>query len=347
MLLFVEALIATTLASGAWCAGDLMLPRLHRWWQTSRRISFSGVALLAVLIAAGVLRFALVPAHHAMYLDEPWYAEAACNLWRFGRLVLCEQTWMGATWSHSRRRRVGRRSSPLVCLFGCDSAIGISIVAFSAWRRFCSSRSRRAVRGDVVGGRRCGRDRRHPSGSCRLVGNRRDERCRSAVAADRHLWGADLRADGAPVWQRSPSRHSVQPRRYVRSRWCQRWRSGRRARCRPTRRMHRLAVAIAMVSPAAPQHCPRAALTMNESISGGAFLAGVNVVRNPSLAHGESLPVHATVVAFALLGALALARSHRRGVCTVLSAECRQASSRSPTTASTAHAARRLWLSRR
>ena len=59
--------------------------------------------------------------------------------------------------------------------------------------------------------------------------------------------------------------------------------------------------------------------TMNESISGGAFLAGANVVRNLRLlAQGEGLAVHATVVLVALLGALALARSDRLGIAALL-----------------------------
>jgi 4-amino-4-deoxy-L-arabinose transferase-like glycosyltransferase len=45
----------------------------------------------AFVLAGAWLRFVWIPAHHAMYVDEPWYLEAARNLLRQGALVLCER----------------------------------------------------------------------------------------------------------------------------------------------------------------------------------------------------------------------------------------------------------------
>src|SRR5437870_3515988 len=92
MLLFVALLIAATFASGAWCAGETLAGRAPAWWRTGRPVTASVVLLAAVVAVATGLRFLLVPGHYAMYLDEPWYAEAACNLARFGHLVVCEET---------------------------------------------------------------------------------------------------------------------------------------------------------------------------------------------------------------------------------------------------------------
>jgi hypothetical protein len=53
------------------------------------------LGFVAVLGAGGWLRLWLVPAHHVMYLDEPWYQEAAGSLLEKGRMELCEETWSG------------------------------------------------------------------------------------------------------------------------------------------------------------------------------------------------------------------------------------------------------------
>jgi len=51
------------------------------------------LGFLVVLGAGAWLRLGLVPAHHVMYLDEPWYQEAAGSLLEKGRMELCEETF--------------------------------------------------------------------------------------------------------------------------------------------------------------------------------------------------------------------------------------------------------------
>jgi len=53
------------------------------------------LGFLAVLGVGAWLRLGLVPAHHVMYLDEPWYQEAAGSLLEKGRMELCEETFQG------------------------------------------------------------------------------------------------------------------------------------------------------------------------------------------------------------------------------------------------------------
>ncbi len=49
-----------------------------------------------VILGAGAwLRLWLVPAHHVMYLDEPWYQEAAGSLIEKGQMELCQETFSG------------------------------------------------------------------------------------------------------------------------------------------------------------------------------------------------------------------------------------------------------------
>jgi hypothetical protein len=53
------------------------------------------LGFILVLGAGAWLRLGLVPAHHVMYLDEPWYQEAAGSLLEKGRMELCEETYQG------------------------------------------------------------------------------------------------------------------------------------------------------------------------------------------------------------------------------------------------------------
>ena len=53
------------------------------------------LGFVAVLGLGAWLRLSLVPAHHVMYLDEPWYIEAASSLLDKGSMELCEETWSG------------------------------------------------------------------------------------------------------------------------------------------------------------------------------------------------------------------------------------------------------------
>jgi hypothetical protein len=53
------------------------------------------LGFLVVLGAGAWLRLWLVPAHHVMYLDEPWYQAAAGSLLDKGSMELCEETYQG------------------------------------------------------------------------------------------------------------------------------------------------------------------------------------------------------------------------------------------------------------
>ena len=85
------------------------------------------VGLLAAAVsAAAILRFAVVPPHHAMYVDEPWYAETACHLVRVGQLAVCEETWSGTTCTpYGKAWGWPVLLSPLVAVWGCATTLGI------------------------------------------------------------------------------------------------------------------------------------------------------------------------------------------------------------------------------
>jgi hypothetical protein len=128
MLVFVGALIVTALASSVWCAVDCI--RAPLW----ARGQGTGAAVAgAALVAAGAtmavaVRVLFVPPHLAMYLDEPWYAEAACNLSRLGRLVLCHETFSGIV-CVPYEKAVGwpLLMSAWTAVMGCDNTAGIEI----------------------------------------------------------------------------------------------------------------------------------------------------------------------------------------------------------------------------
>lgn len=125
MLAYVGALVAAALASAVWCAADADphgsdAPR-------GARILTAALLLAAVGVAAA-LRVALVPGHHAMYLDEPWYAEAACNLVRRGQLALCEESWAGTECApYGKAWGWPLLLSPLVAWSGCATTVGIAL----------------------------------------------------------------------------------------------------------------------------------------------------------------------------------------------------------------------------
>jgi hypothetical protein len=66
-----------------------------------RRARFSWESLIAWLTLSALcalafyLRLRVLPLHHIMYVDEPWYEEAARNVLRKGALLLCEQARTG------------------------------------------------------------------------------------------------------------------------------------------------------------------------------------------------------------------------------------------------------------
>lgn len=91
-LLLCAILIAVT--TGAWFVGQDAL-RLLRRDAAEKRWGIIHVALVAaVTILAYRLRWQVTP-HHVMYLDEPWYIEAAQSILRWRKPLLCEQHWEG------------------------------------------------------------------------------------------------------------------------------------------------------------------------------------------------------------------------------------------------------------
>src|SRR5438128_4662900 len=81
------ALLLVICLIGAVASATSCLPRGRAWF---------GVAALALLFTGGLwLRLYLLVPHHMMYVDEPWYEEAARNLLHRHALVLCEQTAAG------------------------------------------------------------------------------------------------------------------------------------------------------------------------------------------------------------------------------------------------------------
>jgi hypothetical protein len=121
MVWLVAALLVATMASGAWCAADVGRGHAQLTWPTA--------AALAVVAAVGIaLRYLLVPPHHAMYLDEPWYAEAACHLARGGRPELCVQTWAGPQCAdYGKALGWPIAIAPWAWLGGCATTIGIEL----------------------------------------------------------------------------------------------------------------------------------------------------------------------------------------------------------------------------
>jgi hypothetical protein len=323
MLLFVAALIAATLAGGTWCAGVLLLPRLRGWWQVRRRISISAIALVAVLIVAGVLRYLFVPPHHAMYLDEPWYAEAACNVWRFGRLVLCEQTWTGTSCvPFEKAPGWPVFIAPWSALVGCDSAIGIYInrilgvatvllaaiaarCAGAAWWPSVVAAAIVAIHPIHVAWSATG-ETNVPAALALLIGI-----CGALVyARTACLCGAAL-AVSALGLATAIRPESLVPALVIGAMLLA-------VGAAPRRQRLAVSLAIALVCAAAALS-GRYLWTMNESISGGAFLAAANIVRNArQIGEGLSLSVHGVVLLVALVGAVALVRSQRGGVAALL-----------------------------
>lgn len=88
----IALLFMLTLVCGGICLVRALPKKLPR--PTIRPVA----VVLGFMIVLGVgawLRVGLVPAHHVMYLDEPWYQEAASSLLEKGRMELCEETFQG------------------------------------------------------------------------------------------------------------------------------------------------------------------------------------------------------------------------------------------------------------
>ncbi len=93
----LPALLSGLLASTCVVAGAaLALRALRAARRHDRRASLVFAVGLVLALAVGAwLRFGVMPHRFVMYVDEPWYLEAATSLVRSGRPVLCEETWEG------------------------------------------------------------------------------------------------------------------------------------------------------------------------------------------------------------------------------------------------------------
>jgi hypothetical protein len=127
MAWFVALLIVSTVASAAWCARETAARGRDGGRPSTRSIGATTALVFTVGIAA-FLRYDHATPHHAMYIDEPWYAEAACNLTRYGRLEICEEKWTGRSCSAFEKAPGWPvLMSPWAALRGCASSIGIDL----------------------------------------------------------------------------------------------------------------------------------------------------------------------------------------------------------------------------
>ncbi len=81
------------LVAGLVRAGAERLGRLRK--APERRSALWAMAAVAVLSVCGLEIRAERPAHHVMYVDEPWYEEAATSLLDHGSPSICEETLRG------------------------------------------------------------------------------------------------------------------------------------------------------------------------------------------------------------------------------------------------------------
>jgi len=128
MLAFIALLIVAMLAASAWCTIDVLRSRARASPRGGVAVNASAIVLGTLFGAAALLRFVLVPPHHAMYVDEPWYAEAACNLIRSGQPVLCEEKWSGVECvPYEKAWGWPMLLAPWIWLFGCETSMSIEI----------------------------------------------------------------------------------------------------------------------------------------------------------------------------------------------------------------------------
>jgi hypothetical protein len=322
-MLFVAALIAATFASGAWCAGEILTGRVRAWWRTGRPIAANAVLLAAAVGVAVGLRVFLVPAHHAMYLDEPWYAEAACNLARRGRLLVCEATWSGTGCApYGKAWGWPVLIAPWTFLAGCETSIGIhlnrvlgsatvllvALAARCAGARWWQSVFAAAllaihpvhVTWSATGETNVAAAAALLAGLCgALVYVRTGRLCGAALAASSLGLSTAIRPESFVPAMLSPFILALGA---------------------PARLSQRLLVGCAIgVACSAAAATGLQLWTMNESISGGAFLSLANIVGNVlSVARTESLLVHGVVALLAFAGAAVAVRSPQRAAAWLL-----------------------------
>jgi hypothetical protein len=312
MPLFVAALVAVLLISGARCA----YLASARGGPTGARPSGPALlALAAVLALAGLLRIVLVPAHHAMYLDEPWYAEAGCNLARHGQLTLCETTWDGTVCAPYAKAPgwpilIGAWS----VLFGCDPGNGIDLnriagvltvglVALAAvsagatWWQSAAAATLAAIAPVHVSWSATGETNVAAAtlllaGLCGALCYLRTGRPSAvALAGSAFALASALRPE---LWLPATTAAAV---------------LYRTTRARPQSGRAAIAiVALSSLSAAAGWQLWQ----MNTSLSGGAFLSASSLAANAaSLLRPEGLRLYGPLAILALLGGLRLARQQR------------------------------------
>jgi len=122
---FVYFLIVSTAAAAAWCVGDAVRRRTIN----GKRVPLGATsAVLAVAALGAFLRYDVATPHLAMYIDEPWYAEAACNLARNGRLEVCEEKWTGRSCSEFEKAPGWPALLSLwIAVRGCAMSAGIEV----------------------------------------------------------------------------------------------------------------------------------------------------------------------------------------------------------------------------
>ncbi len=99
------------------------------------------LALLAVTVAAGMVRMSIEP-HHVMYVDEPWHLEAARRWLATGRAELCASTLTGLV-CQPYPKSIGMPAllAPAFAIFGTRAEVafalscmlGVAAVPLAAW----------------------------------------------------------------------------------------------------------------------------------------------------------------------------------------------------------------------
>lgn len=328
--LFVAALLAAALGSGAWCAiAALRSTRSSAdpsaaGRRDPRRDAWPAVLLIgAATVLGGGLRYGLLPPHHAMYLDEPWYAEAACSLARSGAARLCTAAWDGpACVPYEKALGWPVALAPGALLAGCASGIGIGfnrllgtasvlLVALAAraagarWWQAALAAALLAIHPTHVAWSATG-ETNVPAAAALLAGVcgalrflRRGDAASAALA---------IAAVGLAIAMRPES--LVAALVIATAVGC--------GAAAPRHRRERVAVAIALVAALA------AATTvplwqMNAALSGGAFLSPSRVATGlAGIAGGPTLRVHAPLLAAALVGSAMLGRRDRAAAAMLL-----------------------------
>lgn len=274
------------------------------------------MALVAVVALAAALRVVWVPAHHAMYLDEPWYAEAACAIARHGRAELCAQTWSGPSCAeYGKALGWPVAIAPAAWLFGCHTAHGIALsqllgiatvllvalatrAAGGRWWQAIAVAAVLAVHPTHVAWSATGETNVAAAAAllAGLCGALRFLRAGRPAGAALAVSGMALATAIRPESLVAAAIAAVV--------------IGLGSTASPRARGLVAALVAAGAAAAAASALPL--WTMNESISGGAFLAAGNVPTTLArLAAAPSLRVHGPLLALALLGAAALARRER------------------------------------